>query len=214
MKSITEYISLVHFLGNALGKQCEVVLHDVTNLEHSIVAIANGHVSGRQVGGPLTDFTLKLLKNEVTKHENWVVNYWSQSKTGRKFRSSSYFLRNAKGQVIGVLCLNYDIQNYLDIRDVLDKLVLGPLAVDFMEKQSRACENFNTDAQSVIDAMIMKRLAPYEIEAKRLSVGERIKITKQLNHDGLFLLKGGISALARHLSVSEPTIYRYLQQIR
>ena len=35
-------------LGRLLGPDCEVVVHDFTNgLEHTIVHIVNGHVSGR-----------------------------------------------------------------------------------------------------------------------------------------------------------------------
>ena len=32
------------------GDKCEVVIHDVNNMDHSIVYIVNGHVSGRKVG--------------------------------------------------------------------------------------------------------------------------------------------------------------------
>ena len=38
MKEVAEYIPLVAFLGKALGTHCEVVLHDVGNREHSIIA--------------------------------------------------------------------------------------------------------------------------------------------------------------------------------
>ena len=62
--------------------------------------------------------------------------------------------------------------------------------------------------------MIDKRLAEYPVEPKRLSMKERIQVSHDLNEDGLFLLKGGISALAERLEVSEPTVYRYLQRIR
>lgn len=34
------------------GSHCEVVVHDLTrHADHTIVAIENGHVSGRKVGG-------------------------------------------------------------------------------------------------------------------------------------------------------------------
>jgi len=38
---------VVDGIATMFGKNCEVVLHDLRNLERSIVAIANGHVTGR-----------------------------------------------------------------------------------------------------------------------------------------------------------------------
>ena len=77
-----------------------------------------------------------------------------------------------------------------------------------------AVENLYKNAGDAIESMIDKRLAEYPVEPKRLSMKERIQVSHDLNEDGLFLLKGGISALAERLEVSEPTVYRYLQRIR
>ena len=46
---LDQYRQLVSFLGQVLGPDYEVVLSDL----HSILAISNGQVSGRSVGGPL-----------------------------------------------------------------------------------------------------------------------------------------------------------------
>ena len=47
------YMPLVDFLADYLGSNAEVLLHDLTNLEHSIVKIRNGHISGRKEGTPV-----------------------------------------------------------------------------------------------------------------------------------------------------------------
>jgi len=39
--------STLKMLSNAVGHHIEIVLHDLTNPERSILAIANGHVTGR-----------------------------------------------------------------------------------------------------------------------------------------------------------------------
>lgn len=54
---------MTHFriLGAALGKDCEVVLHDLRYPDESVIAIANGDISSRKVGAPATDFILKLM---------------------------------------------------------------------------------------------------------------------------------------------------------
>ncbi|MGM0602449.1 MAG: PAS domain-containing protein, partial [Bacillota bacterium] len=40
---LNNYKPLVKFLAEVLGENCEVVLHDLNNLENSIIAIENGH---------------------------------------------------------------------------------------------------------------------------------------------------------------------------
>ncbi|HPE37244.1 MAG TPA: PAS domain-containing protein, partial [Spirochaetales bacterium] len=42
------FLPLVKGLSIALGPDCEVVLHDVSDPAHSIVAIENGSISGRK----------------------------------------------------------------------------------------------------------------------------------------------------------------------
>ncbi len=220
MNVLDSYIPLVTFLGNALGEHCEVVLHDVTKPEHSIVAIANGHLSGRRIGGSLTDFTLGLLQQAKKKPIQYVTNYQGKGSTGHTFRSSSYFIKDKTGTIVGVLCLNYDIQPYLEARHILDTEILKGLVLEnklpasLEDTKEPAFENLYKTAEDTIHSMIFKRLQMYPAEAKRLSVEERMKITQELDEDGLFLLKGGISALASMLDVSEPTIYRYLSRIR
>ena len=43
---LQHYIKLTEFLGQALGPDYEVALHDMTDKNRSIVAIANNHISG------------------------------------------------------------------------------------------------------------------------------------------------------------------------
>lgn len=62
-----QYSIIVEFLGKALGPDYEVVLHDVDDHINSIVAIANGHVSHRSVGGPMTNFGLEVISEERYK---------------------------------------------------------------------------------------------------------------------------------------------------
>ena len=57
--ALQPYIPTVDFLADYFGDYAEVVLHDLTNLEQSIIKIRNGHISGRKEGDPCTDFVLR-----------------------------------------------------------------------------------------------------------------------------------------------------------
>ena len=52
------YRILVSFLGEALGPDYEVVLHDLTSEEGTIAAIVNNNISGRTEGAPLSNMAL------------------------------------------------------------------------------------------------------------------------------------------------------------
>ena len=53
-KYLEPYAAMVEFLGKALGDNVEIALHDLTSKEQEIVAIANNHNSGREIGAKLS----------------------------------------------------------------------------------------------------------------------------------------------------------------
>lgn len=69
------YIRLTEFLGHTLGPDYEVALHDLTDKNRSIVAIANSHVSGREVGAPLTNMALKILMDKSYEKQDYITHY-------------------------------------------------------------------------------------------------------------------------------------------
>ena len=70
-----EYCELVGFLGKVLGQDYEVVLHDLTNMDNSVVAVANGHVSGRKIGSPMNENGLRLIRTEAWKQNQELIRY-------------------------------------------------------------------------------------------------------------------------------------------
>ena len=60
---LRSYYAVAEGLAEMLGPDCEVVLHDLSQMPHSIVAIENGHVTGRRPGDAPTDQMLRSLRN-------------------------------------------------------------------------------------------------------------------------------------------------------
>ena len=106
-----------------MGKDCEVVLHDTNNLERSVVAIANGHITGRKVGAPMTDLALKIVKDRQFADTDFVMDYETTSKEGRPLRSATFFIKNLDDELQGMLCLNMDMSKLVDARDLLNKII-------------------------------------------------------------------------------------------
>ena len=221
------YKHIVPFLGAALGKDCEVVLHDLRHPEESVIAIANGDISSRKLGAPATDFILKLMQVGKKRDQEYMTNYYGKSINGHTLRSSTFFIHDEADNIIGALCLNYDVQHYLDVRKQLAALIL----MDTEKKLSgvvppglkngddhflgvEISESMYPTVDDAIQHLIQRALQPYAADAKRLSQKERLVVVEDLYKNGLFVLKGSVYALAQVLGVSEPTIYRYLNRIK
>lgn len=212
------YKKLVDFLGEVLGENAEVVLRDCRKPDHDIIAIANGHVSGRTIGAPITDFTLSILANEEWKEKDYVVNYEGKAAPDKRLRSSTYFIRE-EGKLVGQLCVNIDMTPYEQVMDHIRQLSGMGLMSDGGQSGiicSGPVENFSED---VIGDMMKKAVITVvgSSEAKvreRLTQKEKIEIIGELNRAGLFQLKGAVGAVAEYLYCSEASVYRYQSKIQ
>ena len=90
---LRQYVKLTEFLGAALGPDYEVALHDLTDKNRSIIAIANGYISGREIGAPLTNMALSVLKDESYEWQDYRLHYSGVSAAGNALRSSTMFIK-------------------------------------------------------------------------------------------------------------------------
>lgn len=224
-QALKAYIPLVDFIAGIVGPDCEVVLHDISNVNESIIAIRNNHISGRKVGGPLTDLGLKLLKDAAYDKQDFLLNYPSTAKNGKPLRSSTFFIKDSDGRLIGMLCINIDLTTPLAAKKFIDSFIMG-CGVEASEADSQKVlpdlplpterqptpESFSSSIEELIATTINNVIDSLNIPAERLSPEEKIHIVKQLNDKGVFLIKGSVSEVAKHLKVSENTVYRYLNK--
>lgn len=68
---------------------------------------------------------------------------------------------------------------------------------------------------SLIDSTLDEAMKRYGFDnAQTLDKAEKLKIISYLCDHNTFVLKGSVSTVAKKLGISEPTTYRYLQQLR
>jgi len=101
------YRVVVSFLGEALGPDYEVVLHDLTSEDGTIVAIVNNHISGRTEGAPLSNMALRFIQERMYEKQDYLAGYQGASQAKGRLRSSTMFIKD-NGQLIGMLCINFD----------------------------------------------------------------------------------------------------------
>jgi predicted transcriptional regulator YheO len=218
---IKEYIPIVKFLAKTLGPNTEVVLHDLTNYDNSIIAIENGHISGRKVGGPVTDLVLQIAKSKRYKTEDYITNYTGKSKEGKLLKSSTFFIKNFDDELVGMLCINVDVSMFIDIdkkiRQIinydLDENVIENISIKKNGKET-IVENFGENLEDITVSSIESVIDEMNIPPERMSPDEKMDIVKKLNDKGVFLIKGEVSRVAEYLKVSDATVYRYLNKIK
>ncbi|WP_235357116.1 helix-turn-helix transcriptional regulator [Bacillus alveayuensis] len=196
-------IRIADILVKMFGSSCEVAVHDFSNLESSLIYLA-GTVTGRDVGSPATDLVLQQLKKKEVED---FANYKTTSPKGEILKSSTIFLKNQNDDVIGAICINYDISLMIQ---------LGGKIKDFIrfEDEDEGKENFYTNVQDVIRGITQQVLEKYHKAPALLETEEKIEVIKEMDSKGVFLIKGAIGYIASVLGVSKFTIYNYLQKIR
>ena len=207
------YVALVDFLADYLGSNTEVLLHDLTNLEHSIVKIRNGHISGRKEGDPCTDFALRIVQ-KPPENKQYRTNYKSFHKNGAPMKSGTFFIRNANHEIIGLLCINIESTQYVQMKALLDSFFgVGPLDTQETPENGNG-ETLGKSIVETMDAIIAKTVADFGGQTAVLSPERKEQIIHRLNDEGVFQLKGAVSKAAAALNMSEPSVYRYLNNLK
>lgn len=214
---------MVEFLGYALGPSYEIALHDLTDQDKSIIAIANGHVSGREVGAPLTNVALSILRDRSYEQADYRVNSYGVSVNGKDLRSSTFYIKE-RGELVGLLCINFDDSGYRAISSQLMSLCHPDIFVDDMVRKAEraawaaggqtAAEKFPVTADAVAADAIGRELERLGVTAERLTPEERLQIIANLEAGGTFLMKGAVKDVAEGLRCSQASVYRYLNQLK
>jgi len=207
---------IVDCIADLFGPNCEVVLHDISNPEHSIVKIRNGHVTGRKEGAPLTDVALEMIKS--ADKDNLIVlgNYNPKTRNGRLLKSNAVNIRDPKGKHVGIMCINFDINKAQQLQQSIQRI--NQLIQDFAFVKEEAVtakeEHFESDLWTILQGLIDNVIKEKGVTVDLLTKEERLEIIKKLNEKGIFFFKGAIHFVARALGISSPTIYRYLEELR
>lgn len=221
---VRTYIKLTEFFGQLLGPDYEVVLHDVQNSENSVIAIANGHISGRTLGAPLTSTALQAIASRDHANLDFRSNYTGIAPNGKLLRSSTFYIKNGEGELVGLLCVNFDDSRYRELSSNILRLCHPDAFVsnNFAFSQTRLDdslqaggmhESFQSSLSELTDDVFNQALKQRGKPADQLSRRERTELIEELHAKGFFLLKGAIKQATDAIGCSQTTLYRHLNRL-
>ena len=98
--ALKPYLPFVSGLANILGGDCEVLLHDTSIPEGSVVACTNTHVTKRKISAPMTAFGRQLMQSEKFSDRDGIYNYHAMTEDGRRLKCSVIYVNQDRKSVV------------------------------------------------------------------------------------------------------------------
>ncbi|MGW9346048.1 helix-turn-helix transcriptional regulator, partial [Streptomyces albidoflavus] len=186
---ITVFSRLVEPIGRALPTSSEVVLHDLSLLPNSIVAVF-GDVTGRRNGDPATDLLLQQAMTGFAEHD---LGYETVLSDGRRMRSSTMIIRDVANNPVAALCINTDISAWMAIKQIADVMVSvagvkqgdPPIA---LPPAGESKETFVRDVDELASYLIHQSISAIGMPVTEMKKEHKLQVVASVKARGLFML--------------------------
>ncbi len=207
---LTSYFPIAEMVAQTFGKNCEVVIHDLSHPRSSVVYVANGTVTKRKVGQSFNHLINEVLLNKNFK-DDCTINYTYESEEGKHIKSSSSLIRDAKGEVIGMFCINYDLTLTYALKEEVDQFL--PAVSEPKPTIDNSVELLeNGEVTTIINNLIDNIIG--DTDVSQLKRKDNLELVEFMEQKGIFLVKGAIDKVALRMGISKVTVYSYLDEIR
>lgn len=218
MKSIKEeekyFKQLLDMLESQLSVNDEIVLHDLTkSYEHTIVDIRNGHVTNRKIGDCGSNLGLEVLRGTVENGDRY--NYVTHTREGKILRSSTMFIHDEEGKVIGSICINRDITESVKMEAFLreeNKYMIPREEPEAHVHETK--EVFFNNVNELLDYMIQSALEFVNKPVSKMDREDKQTFLKYLDDKGAFVISKSGEHVSEFLGISKFTFYNYLDAVR
>lgn len=220
---LAPWIRFADALARMQGPSTEIVLHDLTNLAHSVVYVVNGDITDRKVGQGVRHLVPEML----TSHEGKPIGPWWFRYRTKLIRATTELIYDKAGEIIGALCVNEDVTGeerlFLSLEGRLPGLTMTDLKADGDTAGLIKPEISVKDAElsgkpdsvrKTVFRLISETAAQKAYAEAKTNRDVRRRLVRDLKERDVFLLKGSIEELARLLGLSKVTIYSDLDALR
>ena len=206
---IAFYGRLAHGIAQQFGPSCEVVVHDLeaADLDHSIVAIENGQISGRHLGDGPSHVVLEAMHDDANALTDRGP-YLTKTADGKLLKSSTIFIRDEDDKVVGVFAINCDITMMSAFSRALSTFVStqgspedAPEPItrnigDLLEELFNECEQFVGKPAALMNK------------------DDRVRAIGYLDRRGAFLISKSSQKACEFFNISKYSFYSYLDEAK
>ena len=196
-------------LAGQFGRNCEVVIHDLRSrdAEHSIIAIENGHVTGRSIGDGPSHIVLESLREDNGSPQDR-ISYLTKTSDGRVLKSTTLFIRDESGKAVGLMGINYDISMFVAVDDAIRDLI------DDQGRNDSEPEEITRSVSDLLDELLEQSVRLVGKPTKLMSKDDKIRAIRFLDERGAFLITRSGPKVCQYFGISTYTLYSYLDEIR
>ena len=187
------------------GSSCEVVIHEISDKSaySSIVAIENGHVTGRKVGDGPSHVVLEQLGHEDDGARDQ-FGYLTRTKDGKILKSTSIYIRDESGKIAAILGINFDISALQMLENALHEII----SPDTQEQKEP--ERITLNVADLLDDLIRQADALVGKPPALMTKDDKVRAIRYLSHSGALMITKSGDKIAKHFGISKYTLYSYL----
>ena len=189
------------------GSNCEVVIHDVSGKgsDNTIVAIENGHVTGRKVGDGASQVALEQRIHADMQPIDRLC-YLTKTPDGKILKSSTIYIRGKNGKVGAIMGINYDISALLMVEGAVHELIAARDDTGTGEPQKIVNVN------DLLDELITQSVQLVGKPVALMNKEDKMKAIGFLSQSGAFLVTKSGDKIAKYFGISKYTLYSYIDK--
>ena len=204
--SLDVLIQIADGLARQFGQDCEIVIHDLSkeNIEHSIIYIQNGHVTGRKIGDGPSKVVLETIHKNPDSQEDH-LGYLTRTSDGRILKSSTMFIRDADKNIRYILSVNFDITGLLAVdRSIKSIIETEP------EPANLQPEKIVHNVNDLLDILLEQSAALIGKPVALMNKDDKVRAIQFLNEKGAFLITKSGDKVSKFFGISKFTLYSYI----
>lgn len=214
-KTLEKIIPIANMLAETLGKDCQIVIYDLTNKKGTVAHTVNDCMKNSELTRRLHPIVAQMMFAQGDE-EQYCCNYMFVTAEKRLIRSSVASIRDDAGELAGAFCINIDTGKDMNFVNWLMKSLtcvpeLGTIPVS-PKADVVAMEPSASHISKMTDALIDRIIG--DRAENEMSREDKVSAVSVMEQNGLFLVKGAVEKVADKLGIAKVTVYSYLDEIK